>query len=71
MDSPNHVGGGNESSEYVFDIDLSGFTAAQIIQRIAFTRPIGFEELVKAITQGDKSLARQILRLWGIWHPNP
>lgn len=40
---------------------------ARFVERLADLSPEGFTAVVEALSQGDRALANQILRLWGIW----
>lgn len=67
MGSPNNARNSLEERQYLRDLDLRRWNLANDLNRLSYSRPDAFEELVKEIAKGNRTLANQILRGWGIW----
>lgn len=67
MDTSDYVGGEFAEGQRIRDVDLFRADLAKDIHGIAYARPEGFTRLVEAISNGDRSLANKVLRVWGIW----
>lgn len=66
MVSQDHAGSEPPPEEYVRNIDLRAWNLAIDLERLAYTRPDAFKELLKEIAKGDLSLYRSLLWRWGI-----
>lgn len=67
MDTPNHARSEPSERELLRDINLRRWNLAVDLERLGYARTDAFEELVKAIAKGSRTLETQILRSWGIW----
>lgn len=67
MDTSHNAGEQPARGQLFRDVDLHGRELARDLEWFSFVRTEAFEELVKAISKGDRSLENQILRRWGIW----
>lgn len=67
MDTSNNAGGITPQGQRILDVDLLGSTLAADLRLAAFARPDGFKALVKAISQGNRTVEITLLRSWGVW----
>lgn len=75
MDAPDYAGKYPPLKQFVPDFNLLRRESAddpepwplwKQLDGLAFSRPLAFAELVKAIAKGNKSIENSLLRSWGI-----
>lgn len=67
MGSSDHVGGVVVQRQCVRDVDLFRRKIAGYVSGSADVGAGALEKLAEEIADGDRSRARALLRMWGIW----